>query len=138
MYIFLLVILLLIFWWQHWGCNKSDKPHAEIISYPLFFYISIFFVKIIANISIGNTILVRELWIGNLPENLQDKKLSNTVEMFGEVENIEFYNKVVPLSIFKSLTKIFCSQIPALLSSSSGKSAKPPRPTKELKVSNCS
>jgi RNA recognition motif. len=37
---------------------------------------------------------VRELWLGNLPENLSDKKLKNTVEMFGDVENIEYYNKV--------------------------------------------
>ena len=43
---------------------------------------------------LGSAILVRELWLGNLPENLSDKKLKNTVEMFGDVENIEYYNKV--------------------------------------------
>lgn len=45
-------------------------------------------------IFIGSSILVRELWLGNLPENLNEKKLKNVVDMFGEVENIEYYQKV--------------------------------------------
>jgi len=60
----------------------------------LFLFTLLFLYTILANILIGNTILVRELWFGNLPENIQEKKLRNTVEMFGDVENIEFFNKV--------------------------------------------
>lgn len=45
------------------------------------------------NILNGSSILVRELWLGNLPENLNEKKLRNVVEMFGDVENIEYYQK---------------------------------------------
>jgi hypothetical protein len=45
------------------------------------------------NILNGNSILVRELWLGNLPDNLPEKKLQNAVEMLGDVENIEYFTK---------------------------------------------
>jgi len=38
---------------------------------------------------------VRELWLGNLPDNLPEKKLQNAVEMLGDVENIEYFTKVI-------------------------------------------
>ena len=36
---------------------------------------------------------MRELWLGNLPDNLPEKKLQNAVEMLGDVENIEYFTK---------------------------------------------
>jgi len=45
---------------------------------------------------IGNPIRVRELWFGNLSQNLDEHELKYHVEMFGEIENIEYYTKVMP------------------------------------------
>ena len=45
-------------------------------------------------IFIIGSILVRELWLGNLPEDLNEKKLRANIEMFGEVENVEYHSKV--------------------------------------------
>lgn len=41
----------------------------------------------------GNPIRVRELWFGNLSQNLDEHELKYHVEMFGEIENIEYYTK---------------------------------------------
>lgn len=49
------------------------------------------------------SILVREIWIGNLPPTITEKQVRQTSELFGEVENVDLHNKVLfLLAIFKT------------------------------------
>ena len=87
-----------------WLLKGFKTNLSTFFSYNLWFStFSLFFLYYnFTNNLIGNTILVRELWFGGLPDNIQEKKLKNTVEMFGDVENIEFFTRVTNLLEFFS------------------------------------
>lgn len=43
---------------------------------------------------IKGQILVRELWIGNLPNDCNQAILKKNLEIYGEIDNIDFFPKV--------------------------------------------
>lgn len=49
----------------------------------------------------AHNIRVREIWIGNLPNDITEKSLKNTFEVYGTVDNIEIFTK--PNQIFAFL-----------------------------------
>jgi len=49
----------------------------------------------------AHNIRVREIWIGNLPNDITEKSLKNTFEVYGTVDNIEIFTK--PYQIFAFL-----------------------------------
>ena len=44
---------------------------------------------------------MREIWIGNLPNDITDKSLKSTFEIYGTIDNIEIFTK--PNQIFAFL-----------------------------------
>jgi RNA recognition motif-containing protein len=63
-------------------CNRDhllNYFHFILSKKPLAFY--------------GNSIRVREIWIGNLPSSITEQSLSKELSVFGEIDNIDLFSK---------------------------------------------
>ena len=64
------------------------KPYFK---QPSYFPLKYTYPICIYPFKLGSTILVREVWLGNITSNIDEEKLREEMAYFGEVENTEFY-----------------------------------------------
>ena len=54
----------------------------------------------------AHNIRVREIWVGNLPNDITDKSLIATFEMYGAVESVEVFTKPNQIFAFLKYEKV--------------------------------